>query len=66
MTRSRQILVVVLVASALCADEAGVAAPVHRAEATSVASRIVTRISVSFRRVVTAIRICQPLREGTS
>ena len=58
MTRStRQLLAVVAVTAALCADQVVAAAPANRTEAgqaASLASRFVNRLSQSFRRTVAA------------
>ena len=58
MTRAtRQVLAVVAVTAALCADQVVAAAPASGAEArqvASLASRFVNRLSQSFRRTVVA------------
>jgi hypothetical protein len=59
MKRSRQLIAVALVATALCADRAVAAAPEMRTEA-SVASRIASRITTGLRRAVSSVRIYQP------
>jgi hypothetical protein len=62
MKRTRQFIAVALVATALCADRAVAAAPEVRAEA-SVASRIASRITSGFRRVVSTVRIYEPRQQ---
>jgi len=52
MSRSRQILAVVAVTTALCADRVVSAAPISRAPITDMAARLVTRLSQSFQRTV--------------
>ncbi|CAN5539226.1 hypothetical protein BH09PLA1_BH09PLA1_20240 [soil metagenome] len=66
MVRTRQILAITLVATALCADRAvaSVAPSELRTEArvTSLAGRFVSRLSSKFRRVVPAMRLCERVR----
>ena len=59
MKRSRQVVAIALVAAALCADRAVAAAPALRPQVSGVAGKLVTRLSVSFRRVVPAARVYQ-------
>lgn len=67
MGRTRHILAVTLVATALCADRAvaaTAAAPEAAARPTSgmmeMAGRLVSRLSSNFRRVVATVRIYEP------
>ena len=57
-----------LVATALCADRVAAAAPEIRAQlqrsASDPISRLATRLCVTFRRVVPAVRLHQARREG--
>ncbi|WP_428938037.1 hypothetical protein [Fontivita pretiosa] len=64
MKRSRQVLAIALLAAALCADRAVAAAPALRPRVTTVASRLVTRLSVSFSRVVPSVRFFETRRLG--
>jgi hypothetical protein len=59
MKRTRHLIAVALVATALCADRAVAAAPEVRAEG-SVASRIASRITTGLRRAVCTVRIFAP------
>jgi len=52
-------IAITLVAAALCADRAIVAAPMLRPQTTSIASRLVSRLSARFGRVTPAIRVYQ-------
>ena len=56
MKRTRQILAVTLVATALCADRVVASAPVIRPEVTETARQIVRRLAVSFRQDVPSVR----------
>ncbi|HSZ59505.1 MAG TPA: hypothetical protein VK797_27925 [Tepidisphaeraceae bacterium] len=60
-SRSRHILAVVAVMTALCADRAVSAAPVSRTPVAEMAARLVIRLSESFSRVAPA-SICPELR----
>src|SRR5215218_180313 len=66
MNRTRQIVAITLVATALCADRAvaSVAPAQLRTEArvTSLAGRFASRLSSNFRRVVPAMRLCERAR----
>jgi hypothetical protein len=62
MKRTRQLIAVALVATALCADRAVAAAPEVRTEG-SIASRIASRITTGLRRAVSSIRIYEPRQE---
>lgn len=68
MKRTRHVLVMTLVATALCADRVATAAPEIRAQlqrsASDPISRLATRLCVTFRRVVPAVRLHQARREG--
>jgi len=68
MRKTRKVLAVALVATALCADRIAVASPQQAQEGTltQVARRVVVRLSVSFRRVVPGVRIHQARQEGES
>jgi hypothetical protein len=63
MNRTRQIVAITLVATALCADRAvaTVAPEAVRidARATSLAERFARKLSTNFRRVVPAMRLCE-------
>lgn len=64
MNRTRQIVAITLVATALCADRAvATVAPVQAqridARVTSLAERFVRRFSSNFQRVVPAMRLCE-------
>ena len=52
MSRSRHILAVVAVTTALCADQVISAAPLPRPPIAEMAARLVTRLSQSFQRTV--------------
>ena len=52
MSRTRHILAVVAVATALCADQAVMAAPLARPQVAEMAARLVDRLSQPFRRSV--------------
>ena len=58
MKRTRHLIAVALVATALCADRAVAAAPEVKTEG-SVASRIVSRLTTGLRRAVSTVRIYQ-------
>jgi hypothetical protein len=51
--RTRQVLLALTVTTALCADQVAVAAPAMRPQVSQLAGRIVTRLTRSFRQVVT-------------
>ena len=57
MRKVRYLLVATLLLSAVCADRAMAAAPALRPEVAQLAERLVTRLSVSFSRVVSSVRI---------
>src|SRR5262245_50752207 len=65
MKRTRQLIAVALVATALCADRAVAAAPEVQVEG-SIASRIASRITTGLRRAVSSIRIYEPRQETSS
>src|SRR5262245_5039944 len=65
MRRTRQLIAVALVATALCADRAVAAAPEVRVEG-SIASRIVSRITTGLRRAVSSVRIYEPRQETSA
>src|SRR5437660_10857480 len=52
MSRTRQILAIVAVTTALCADHVVAAQPAARGHLTEMAGRLVSRLSQSFRRVI--------------
>ena len=67
MNRTRQIVAITLVATALCADRAVASvAPAqvqrHDARVVSLAERFVQRLSSNFRRIVPAMRLCERSR----
>ena len=67
MKRTRQVLVMTLVATALCADRVATSAPEIRAQLQPAAdpiARLATKLSVTFRRVVPAVRLHQVRSEG--
>jgi hypothetical protein len=67
MKRTRQVLVMTLMATALCADRVSTAAPEVRAQLEPAAdpiARLATRLSVAFRRVVPAVRLHQHRHEA--
>jgi hypothetical protein len=64
MKRTRQVLAIALVATALCADRAVASAPSLRPQVSSAAGKLVTRLSVSFKRVVPAVRVYENRRDG--
>ena len=65
MKRTRHVLAVALVATALCADRAIAAAPTVRADmAATAAGRLVSRLSVRFRRVVPSVRLYQSRQDA--
>jgi hypothetical protein len=64
MRRARYLLVATLLATAVCADRAMAATPALRPEVTELAERFVNRLSVSFRRVVPAIRMVAERQQG--
>jgi hypothetical protein len=67
MNRARQVLAIALVATALCADRTFAAAPELRERpqngGSSVAGRLVSRLSVSFRQVVAVARVYEARQE---
>jgi hypothetical protein len=67
MKRTRQVLVMTLVATALCADRVVTASPDLRAQLQSGAdpiARLATKLSATFRRVVPAVRLHQVRHEA--
>ena len=66
MKRTRHLIAVALVATALCADRAVASAPQVRSEG-SVASRIVSRLTSGLRRAVSSnVRIYQTRAEAVN
>jgi hypothetical protein len=69
MGKTRHLVAITLVATALCADRAvaSVAPTELRTEArvSSLAGRFVSRLSSKFRRVVPALRLCERSRGET-
>jgi hypothetical protein len=66
MKRTRHVLVMTLVATALCADRVVTAAPALRAQlqpSSDPIARLATKLSVTFRQVVPAVRLHQSRRE---
>ena len=68
MRKTRKVLAVALVATALCADRMGALSPRQAQEGTltQVARRVVVRLTVSFRQAVPGVRIHQVRQEGES
>ena len=64
MRRARYLLVATLLVTAVCADRAAAAAPELRPQTGQTAERFVTRLSASFSRVVSAVRIVVERRQG--
>ena len=67
MKRTRQVLVMTLVATALCADRVATSSLDVRAQLQSGAdpiARLATKLSATFRRVVPAVRLHQVRHEG--
>jgi hypothetical protein len=62
MKRTRHLIAVALVATALCADRAVASAPEVR-EQQSATSRIVSRITRNLRRAVSSVRVYQPRQQ---
>src|SRR6187455_171781 len=59
MKRTRHVLAITLLATALCADRAVASSPVLRPQVASAAGKLVTRLSVTFCRVVPSVRVYQ-------
>jgi hypothetical protein len=59
MRRTRQVLLIAMVATALCADRAVAAAPQSANQMNSVAARLVNSLSERFGRSVSTIRLQQ-------
>jgi hypothetical protein len=58
--RSAHVLTVAILTSALCADRIAAAMPMTATqEVGSFAEQLLDRLTIGFRRVVTAIRFCQ-------
>ncbi len=57
MNRTRRVLMVAVVASALAVDHFASAAPVSRPPVTEVARKLAGRLVVSFKRTIPAIRL---------
>ncbi|HSV14591.1 MAG TPA: hypothetical protein VLI90_10040 [Tepidisphaeraceae bacterium] len=57
MRRARYLLVATLLLTAVCADRAVAAAPALRPEMGQLAERLVNRLSASFSRTVSAVRM---------
>lgn len=67
MKRTRHILAMTLMATALCADRMATAAPeirFHLQVASDPIARLATKLSLRFCRVVPAVRLHQARREG--
>ena len=63
MSKTRHILAVVAVATALCADQAICAAPAPAPRVTEIAARLVDKLAKPFRRTVpSAVRPMSPSR----
>ena len=74
MKRTRQVLVMTLVATALCADRVATAAPALRAHLqrptadpiARLATHLGSKLTGAFRRVVTEVRLIPSRRQGTT
>ena len=68
MRRSRQVLAVAFLATALCADRAATAAPMLRPQMGqgTLAGRLVNRLTVGLRRVVPSARVYETRREDAA
>jgi hypothetical protein len=74
MKRTRQVLVMTLVATALCADRVATASPALRAHEQQptadpiarLASHLGSKLTGAFRRVVTETRLTQVRRDGVA
>jgi hypothetical protein len=64
MRRARYLLVATLLVTAVCADRAATAAPALRPEVGQLAERLVNRLSASFSRAVSAVRIVAERQQG--
>lgn len=64
MRKTRVILTVALVATALCADRAAAATPVLRPQLTEAARSFADRLSSNLRRVIATVRLT-PQRQST-
>jgi hypothetical protein len=62
--KTRHLVAITLVATALCADRALSAAPVLRPQVATAAGKLVSRLSVSLRRVVPSVRVYESRRDG--
>jgi hypothetical protein len=62
--KARQLVAITLMATALCADRAVSAAPEIRPQVATAAGKLVTRLSVSLRRVVPSARVFESRRDG--
>jgi hypothetical protein len=63
MKRTQHFIAVALVATALCADRAVASAPEVRST-ESVAARFVSRITTSFRRAVSGVKLYEPRQDA--
>jgi len=63
MTKTRHLIAVTLVATALCADRAALAVPSQQ-PVTQLAGQFIQRLSSSFRRVLPAARLYRSGRYG--
>jgi hypothetical protein len=64
MRATRQVLAVVAVTTALCADRVAQAAPATRAQTIEYAGRLVMRLAQRMRRIVASIRPWQERLRG--
>jgi hypothetical protein len=62
MRRTRQVIVVAVVATALCAGRVASIAP-QQTPVAQLAGKLIDRLSSRFRRVIPSARICQPVRQ---
>jgi hypothetical protein len=60
----RKVIVVVMLAGALCADRVATAAPQVRPQVVEIARNMTRRLSINLRRVVPATRLHETRQEG--
>jgi hypothetical protein len=66
MRSMRKVIVVVMLAGALCADRAASAAPQLRPQVVEIARGIAGKLTVGLRRVVPSVRLHEIRREGAA
>ena len=64
MRRSRHVIAVIVVATALSADRVANAAPQAKPQVTQLARTLANKLSTGLQRVVPAVRLVQDRREG--